>query len=188
MKTAKCLVLIVILIVSIIAFVPVVQAEGKVGNVEYSWDSLSVRQEEIGSITITFDNTGEDQVRILKVGIHLDWLGTDPDVFYTKDYSDDPIYLATGNSHSCTINFEVESSVNLGNHDYYLNIAYEEDDGLLGWSSETFKSVTKYDFQVLERDKDNDGVGDSDDAFPDDPGEQKDSDNCLLYTSPSPRD
>ena len=154
--------------------IPTVLGEGKVGDVTSSWSSKSVRQDESGYVDITIYNTGEDQIRIKKVGIHFDWMETD--LYYFDDHTSDPVMTASGQSQTFNIIFSVEKDVPEGLHGYQFLTEYEEDDGWMGWSEETWKSQEKFDFEVLEKDRDGDGVGDSEDAFPDNPHESKDSD------------
>ena len=151
-----------------------VAAEGKVGNVYTTFSSKSVRQDESGYVDVELSNTGEDQIRIKRVGIHFDWM--DSGVYFFDDNSASPVMMAEGQTQTFRVSFSVEKNTPEGSHSYNFLVEYDEDDGWAGWSAETWTSTTEYDFDVLERDRDGDGVGDSDDAFPDNSGESKDSD------------
>ncbi len=169
-KTISILLLCVLLITS---FVPVVSAASNI-TVSSSFDSKSVRQDEGGSVDVSIKNDDSNQVRITWVGLHFDWL--DSNVFYVKDLTSSPIYLASGQSTTVTITFSVGQEIDIGSHSYYFQIDGEEDT-FLSWVTGTWTGQTKYDFNVLERDRDGDGVADSDDAFPDNSQEWSDSDN-----------
>ena len=135
--------------------------------------SDNVRQEETGEFGITIENIGSDQIRITWIGIHFDWL--DDGVYYRVDYQADPQYIASTHSDSTTISFSVDSTVEVGDHSFHVLIQYDEDE-MLGWTFREWESQTSYGYTILEVDGDNDGVADSDDAFPDNSQEWSDSD------------
>jgi len=163
--------LLLVIMMGAIIFSPVVAADL---NVYTTFSSKSVRQDEYGDVEIEISNDGNNQIRITWVGIHFSW--EEPNLYYRKDLSDNPTYLATGQETTVRISFSVEQTAPIGSKSYYYKIYYDEDTWL-GWSSKDWKSTTSYDFDVLERDRDGDGVGDSDDAFLDNILEWSDSDN-----------
>ena len=160
-----------VFILGIIIFSPVVAADLAVYN---TFSSKSVRQDESGYVDIDIDNDFSNQIRVTWVGIHFSWMGSD--LYYREDLSDSPTYLATGQETTIRVAFSVEQTVSIGSKNYDFRIHYDEDTWL-GWDSKTWESTTSYDFNVLERDRDGDDVGDSDDAFPDNFLEWSDSDN-----------
>ncbi|MFW9878501.1 MAG: hypothetical protein ACFFG0_35925 [Candidatus Thorarchaeota archaeon] len=155
--------------------------EGKIDNVTSIFSENPIRQDEDAWVKINLENTGDGQIKIYWVGIHFDWLGESSegyDLFYNKDLSSDPIILENAQSTTIRINFDVEVSVDIGTHSYYFHIDYEEKSSdLWGWYDHEWESEEKFNYKVLEKDRDGDGVGDSEDAFPDNPNETKDSDN-----------
>jgi len=168
---SKIISLTLVFILGIIILSPVVVADLTVYT---TFSSKSIRQDANGNVDIEINNGGGNQIRITWVGIHFSWM--DSNLYYREDLETNPTYLASGQKTTINVAFSVEQTVPIGSKNYYYKINYDEDTWL-GWDSETWTSTTFYDFDVLERDRDGDGVGDSDDAFPDNILEWSDSDN-----------
>lgn len=142
-------------------------------KVESTWINKTAKKGEQGEVTLKYTNNGVDQIRVVKVGIHLDW--QEAGAYYEVDYNSEPQYLATGQYEETTLKFTVPATVDGGNHTYNYRIVYEEQG--VGWVEQTWKGPTGKGFVVEFTDRDGDGVEDEDDAFPYDPTETKDSDN-----------
>ena len=142
-----------------------VSAGGEIGEVSASWSSKKVEQDTNGRVTLSMENVGEDQLRLTFIGVHFDWM-EDNIYWFDQDVSEEePHYLASGQTYSSRLVFEVPSNVLTGSHGYTFYIAYEEDDGWWGWEEMTWTSQTQYDFYVTEIDSDNDGIPDSADNY-----------------------
>lgn len=170
----KIFVMIAIFALGSTLFVNGVMASGEINLVTDSWSSKNIRQNKGGYIDLSYTNNGGNQIRVLFVAVHFEWEDEDA-YYYCEDYSADPQYIASGQTEETRLRFNVESEIEIGSYSYYFVIQYEEKD-IFRWSSEEFVSETEYDFTVLEKDRDGDGVGDSEDAFPDNPDESKDAD------------
>ena len=139
-------------------------------NVTHSFSSNPAEQGDVETITISITNNNPDQCRITWLGIHFDWQAEDI-YFICDDVSEEnPESIATGETESFGIIFEIPSNVQTGTHTYDIRFYYDLHDGWFGeWNSYTWQSVTLTDFRVEERDSDDDGVPDSLDTYPNDP-------------------
>ena len=146
-------------------------------TVTHSFSSNPAEQGEVVMATITITNNEAHQAKITYVGLHLDWMG---DRLYSPSSdvsSTNPVPIASGETKKFDINFGVPSNVLTRTHAYNIRFDYDLQDGWFGeWGSYTWPSSTLTDFSVAERDRDGDGVPDSQDTFPDDSSEWRDSD------------
>jgi len=122
--------------------------------------------------TIVVKNINDDQIKVKSIGIHFDFFPTD--IYVMEDNIDE--ILATNQEFSADLEFDVNTDVTLGIHIYDIYITYEA--RVLGnWYDTDWQSADQTDFEVIEIDRDFDGYPDSQDTFPDNPGEWKDTDS-----------
>ena len=151
---------------------PVASAASNI-TVTHSFNSNPIRQDESGSIDITIKNNEANQIKITWIGIHFDWY--DSNLYTQKSLSSNPEYLNSGESVTITLTYQVGTEISTGFHSYNIKI-YGYEYIILDWFGDYWTGPTKYDYEIIERDRDGDEVGDSDDAFPDNILEWSDSD------------
>ncbi len=170
----------VIILISIVLFISIISVNVSAAgdfDVTRSFDSNPAEQGEIVTVTLDITNNNADQCRIYWLGIHFDWMEDNIYIVCSDVSEEEPESIATGDTESFSINFEVPSNVQTGGHVYDIQFQYELHDGIFGgWNDYTWQSSTQTDFNVDERDRDGDGYADSVDTFPDDPTEWRDSD------------
>ncbi len=171
METRKIPIILIILLISLL-FMPVVSAASDIAT-SYSFGSNPVRQDTDSWVDVTIKNNDPNRVKITWVGIHFDWQNTG--VYYEEDLIINPEYLYTGESTTIRIDFPVGQEISISTHGWNLKVEGYEDT-IFGWTYGEVIYSTIYNFEVLERDRDGDNVGDSDDAFPDNILEWSDSD------------
>lgn len=143
-------------------------------DVDYKFDKQEVKGGDTVKLTADITNSNENPIRILSMGIHLDWMGDD---VYRVDVSleDDPVDLASGRSTRIEILFDVPEGEEPGLHAYDILLGYEmeyrEEWITYSWSTGELPA-----FWIDDVDSDGDGVMDLADLFPDDPSEWADSD------------
>jgi hypothetical protein len=141
-------------------------------TVTYSFSENPCHQGNTTTLGVTIYNDWEDQVKIDKVGIHFDF--HPENIYYFKENLDD--IIASSQEVEYEFDIEVNTDVSLGMHIYDVLIYYE---GRLSgeWVEDTWDGENQLDFSVIEIDRDFDDYPDSQDTFPDNPNEWKDTDS-----------
>lgn len=140
--------------------------------VSYIFSENPCHQGNSTEFNVIVKNEWDDQIKITEVGVHFDFLPEN--IYFVKENLDD--ILATNQQIGYTFDVEINTDVSLGMHMYDVYIVY---DGRLSgeWVPDTWTSGNQLDFNVIEIDRDFDGYPDSQDTFPDNPNEWKDTDS-----------
>jgi len=146
-------------------------------EVKKSFSDNPGEQGDYVTVDIIITNNDDNQCRIYWLGIHFDWMEEDIYVISDDVSEENPETIASGDTETFDITFEIPSNVLTGTHTYDILFQYELQDGWFdAWNDYRWQSDIQTDFRVNEKDRDNDGHPDSEDTFPDDPSEWKDSD------------
>lgn len=141
-------------------------------SLTYSFTENPCHQGNTTILNVVVKNEWDDQIRITEIGVHFDFFLEN--IYLINENLED--ILATDQMQGYSFNVEINTDVSLGMHIYDVYIEY---DGRLSgeWVSDTWISDNQLDFSVIEIDRDFDGYPDSQDTFPDNPTEWKDSDS-----------
>lgn len=175
-KLASLLAIVSMFMIVAVSWMPSASAEGNF-DVRKMFSSNPAEQGDIVTVTVDITNNDSNQAKITWLGIHFDWQEENIYTVSSDVSEEEPKPIASGETKSFTINFEVPSNVQTGSHTYDIQFKYDLQDGWSGgWNSYTWKSEILTNFRVDEKDRDGDGVPDSEDTFPDDSTEWRDSD------------
>ncbi|MCU0798364.1 MAG: hypothetical protein MUC62_01660 [Candidatus Thermoplasmatota archaeon] len=143
-------------------------------TVDISIDNNMCPQGQSTDFDIKITNPNSGQIKLGMVGLHLDWMEAGQ---YLKNRTVD-LQVTTVQSKeqlTVTIKVDVADDANLGLHFYEVNVTYD----LLAnsnWHTFYWNSGNLSNFYVVPMDSDGDSTPDVEDAFPNDPNEQKDTD------------
>lgn len=159
------------------------------------WDieEKAVRQGEKIHIEILVININDFNISFMSVSWNFDWFIDSPECpsnsfrnntwyYYTHPYNlRENMSIPAFGYAKYFIEIEIPTNVTIGHHEYHFKCIFMEEeppdyDGGAIPSHPILRSDIFSDFQVLERDSDNDGVPDSLDRFPNDSNESSDRD------------
>jgi hypothetical protein len=143
-------------------------------DVDYSFSKLEAERGDTIKLTVDITNSNDYPIRILSLGIHMDWMD---EAVYQADTTleDGPIDLAKGGKTRSEITFQVPEDATPGIHAYDILLGYELE-YREEWTSYSWATGELPGFWVQDVDSDGDGVMDLADPFPNDPSEWADSD------------
>ncbi len=131
MKTIRIAALVALIAVICVSFGLVSAVSSSDASATTVFSSSTPKQGQTITVSVTFTNHLDSNLRVFYIGIHGDWMASDG--FYGQDLSDDPQTVAAGGSYTAdTFTITIPASASLGSHSYYIGV-----DGLDA-SSNTF--------------------------------------------------
>ncbi len=86
-----------------------------------SFSSPAPKQGQTITVSVTFQNHLDSNLRIFYIGLHGDWMASDG--FYGQDISDNPATVSGGGSYVAdTFTITIPASTSLGSHSYYIGV------------------------------------------------------------------
>jgi hypothetical protein len=80
-----------------------------------SWSSHVYYQGDSGSVTVNFDSSCPEELKISYIGVQFDWMPSD--TYYPLDLSDNPVGIASNGQYTFnSIGFNIPSDASVGQH------------------------------------------------------------------------
>jgi heme/copper-type cytochrome/quinol oxidase subunit 2 len=80
-----------------------------------SWSSHGYYQGDSGSVTVNFDSSCPEELKIRYIGVNFDWMPSDG--YYPLDLSDNPVGIASDGQYTFnSIGFNIPSDASVGQH------------------------------------------------------------------------
>jgi hypothetical protein len=133
--------------------------DGKI-SIDYSFREARLVTDSHSHLDVTIKNIGDNNAKILKVGLHTDWM--DEDQYSSQGPNKD---LPRENKTTVTIAFKIPENASLGLHMYNVTVWYQYQYGVGGgWNDLVLKSTTRNDLEV-EQNMGNGGGDDDEESF-----------------------